>query len=56
MSKMDIEYLKLKMFSYVENEQYEKAEVMKKWILDLGGDPKETNLKTKVEKKLTKKE
>jgi hypothetical protein len=35
----DIEYLKLKLQYYVLNEQYEKAETIKKWIIDLGGNP-----------------
>jgi len=39
MGKADIEYLKLKMKLYVKEEQYEKAAKIKKWIIELGGDP-----------------
>jgi hypothetical protein len=39
MGKNDIEYLKVKMYIYVIKEEYEKAEQMKKWIIELGGDP-----------------
>jgi hypothetical protein len=39
MGKYDIIYLKLRLQLYLLNEQYEKAEVIKKWITDLGGDP-----------------
>ena len=39
MGETDIEYLKVKMYIYVIKEEYEKAEQMKQWIIDLGGDP-----------------
>ena len=35
----DIHFLKLKLKLYLIEEQYEKAETMKKWIVELGGDP-----------------
>lgn len=38
-SKGDINYLRLKLKLYIHEEQYEKAEVMRRWIVELGGDP-----------------
>jgi hypothetical protein len=35
----DISFLKMKLLQYVIEEKYEKAEVIKKWIIELGGDP-----------------
>lgn len=48
----DIEYLKLKMEYYVLKEEYEKAEKLKKWIVELGGDPelKKKNVKNRETK------
>jgi hypothetical protein len=43
-SKADIEYLKLKLKLYLLEEDYEKAEVIKKWIIDLGGNPEIENV------------
>lgn len=39
MAQEDIEYLKLKMQQRIINEQYESAEKIKQWIIELGGDP-----------------
>lgn len=35
----DIRYLKLKLVLYLYEERYERAEVMKQWIIELGGNP-----------------
>ena len=43
-SEEDIEYLKLKLKLYLLEENYEKAEVIKKWIIELGGNPEIKNL------------
>lgn len=43
-SEADIEYLKLKLKLYLLEENYEKAEVIKKWIIELGGNPEIENL------------
>ena len=43
-SEADIEYLKLKLKLYLLEEDYEKAEVIKKWIIDLGGNPEIENV------------
>ena len=43
-SEADIEYLKLKLKLYLLEENYEKAEVIKKWIIDLGGNPQIENV------------
>ena len=43
-SEADIEYLKLKLKLYLLEENYEKAEVIKKWIIELGGNPEIKNL------------
>jgi hypothetical protein len=43
-SEADIEYLKLKLKLYLLEENYEKAEVIKKWIIDLGGNPEIENV------------
>lgn len=38
-SEADIRLLKLKLKIYLIEEEYEKAEVMRKWIVELEGDP-----------------
>ena len=43
-SKGDIAYLRLKLMIYLHEEEYEKAEVMKKWIIELGGNPEIENI------------
>jgi hypothetical protein len=43
-SKGDITYLRLKLMVYLYEEEYEKAEVMKKWIIELGGNPEIENI------------
>ena len=43
-SEADIEYLKIKLKLYLLEENYEKAEVIKKWIIDLGGNPEIENV------------
>lgn len=43
-SEADIEYLKLKLKLYLLEENYEKAEVIKKWIIELGGNPEIENV------------
>ena len=43
-SEADIEYLKLKLKLYLIEENYEKAEVIKKWIIELGGNQEIKNL------------
>ena len=43
-SEADIEYLKLKLKLYLLEENYEKDEVIKKWIIELGGNPEIKNL------------
>lgn len=39
MAQQDIEYLKLKMQQHILNEEYESAEKLKQWIIELGGNP-----------------
>jgi len=39
MGQADIEYLKLRMRLYILEEEYEKAAELKRWIIDLGGNP-----------------
>ena len=43
-SEADIEYLKLKLKLYLLEENYEKAEVIKQWIIELGGNPEIENV------------
>lgn len=43
-SKGDITYLRLKLMIYLYEEEYEKAEVMKRWIVELGGNPEIENI------------
>tara|TARA_R100000084_G_C4528770_1_gene90204 strand:- start:114 stop:296 length:183 start_codon:yes stop_codon:yes gene_type:complete len=45
----DIRILKLKLKLYLLQEDYEKAEVMKNWIIDLGGDPEVEDIETILE-------
>tara|TARA_Y100000389_G_C17457626_1_gene519271 strand:- start:2936 stop:3115 length:180 start_codon:yes stop_codon:yes gene_type:complete len=39
MGQADIEYLKVRMRLYILEEEYEKAAELKRWIIDLGGNP-----------------
>lgn len=50
-SEADIEYLKIRLKLYLNEEDYEKAEVIKQWIIELGGNPEIEN----VEKLLVEK-
>lgn len=43
-SKADIEWLKIKLKIYLHEEKYEKAEVIKQWIIELGGNPEIKNI------------
>lgn len=43
-SEADIEYLKIRLKLYLNEEDYEKAEVIKQWIIDLGGNPEIENV------------
>lgn len=45
-SKGDIRYLKLKLMLYLCEENYERAEVMRKWIVELGGNPEIEDIDT----------
>jgi protein-arginine kinase activator protein McsA len=45
-SEADIEDLKTKLTLYLHEEEYEKAEVMRKWIIDLEGDPSIENVES----------
>jgi len=47
-SKGDITYLRLKLMIYLYEEEYEKAEVIKKWIIELGGNPEIENINSLV--------
>tara|TARA_Y100000389_G_scaffold138948_1_gene136696 strand:- start:3815 stop:3997 length:183 start_codon:yes stop_codon:yes gene_type:complete len=40
----DIKYLKIKLKLYLLEENYEKAEVIKQWIIELGGNPEIKNI------------
>ncbi len=51
----DIRILKLKLKLYLLQEDYEKAEVMKNWIIDLGGDPEVEDIETILEENPTNK-
>jgi len=50
MGQADIEYLKIRMRLYILEEEYEKAAELKKWIIDLGGDPELEDIETVLEK------
>ena len=39
MGQADIEYLKVRMRLYILEEEYEKVAELKRWIIDLGGNP-----------------
>jgi len=54
MSDKDIEFLKLKIKLYIVNEEYEKAAELKKWIIDLGGDPEIDNVDALIEERIKK--
>lgn len=45
----DIEFLKLKMKVHILNEHYEKAAMLKKWIIEMGGDPNIENIGVLIE-------
>lgn len=49
-SEADIEYLKTKLTLYLHEEEYEKAEVMRKWIIDLEGDPTIEDVETIIKR------
>ncbi len=51
MSDKDIEFLKLKIKLHIVNEEYEKAAELKKWIIDLGGDPEIENVDVLIEER-----
>jgi len=51
----DIRILKIKLKLYLLEENYEKAEVMKNWIIDLGGDPEVKDIETILGENLTNK-
>lgn len=53
-SEADIEYLKLKLKLYLLGEDYEKAEVIKKWIIELGGNPEIENVDVLIEERIKK--
>jgi len=50
MGQADIEYLKIRMRLYILEEEYEKAAELKKWIIDLGGDPELDDIEMVLEK------
>ena len=45
-SDRDIEFLKLKIKLYIFNEEYEKAAELKKWVIEMGGDPEIEDIET----------
>ena len=49
MGQADIEYLKIRMRLYILEEEYEKAAELKRWIIDLGGDPELDDIETVLE-------
>jgi hypothetical protein len=55
MSDKDIEFLKIKMKLYIVNEEYEKAAKLKKWIIEMGGDPNIDNIDVLIEERIRKK-
>ena len=50
MGQADIEYLKIRMRLYILEEEYEKAAELKRWIIDLGGDPELDDIEVVLEK------
>ena len=50
MGQADIEYLKLRMRLYILEEEYEKAAELKRWIIDLGGNPELEDIEMVLEK------
>jgi len=50
MGQADIEYLKVRMRLYILEEEYEKAAELKKWIIDLGGNPELDDIEKVLEK------
>jgi protein-arginine kinase activator protein McsA len=54
MSDKDIDFLKLKIKLYIVNEEYEKAAELKKWIIEMGGNPKIENVEMLIEERLRK--
>lgn len=55
MSDKDIEFLKIKIKLYIVNEEYEKAAELKKWIIEMGGDPNIDNIDVLIEERIRKK-
>lgn len=47
----DVEYLRLRLLYYEIHEEYERAEKIKQWIIELGGNPVIDNEKNKRNKK-----
>ncbi len=54
-SDRDIEFLKLKIKLYILNEEYEKAAELKKWVIEMGGDPEIEDIETILEENPTNK-
>ena len=54
MSDKDIGFLKLKIKFYIVNEEYEKAAELKKWIIEMGGDPEIENVEMLIEERVKK--
>jgi hypothetical protein len=54
MSDKDVDFLKLKIKFYIVNEEYEKAAELKKWIIEMGGNPKIENVEMLIEERLRK--
>jgi|TARA_R110001592_G_scaffold54758_2_gene167738 hypothetical protein len=50
MGQADIEYLKVRMRLYILEEEYEKAAELKRWIIDLGGNPELDDIEKVLEK------
>jgi|TARA_B100001094_G_scaffold325072_1_gene378786 hypothetical protein len=54
MSDKDVDFLKLKIKFYIVNEEYEKAAELKKWIIEMGGDPEIENVEMLIEERVRK--
>ena len=54
MSDKDVDFLKLKIKFYIVNEEYEKAAELKKWIIEMGGDPEIDNVEMLIEERVRK--
>ena len=48
-SDRDIEFLKIKIKLYIVNEEYEKAAELKRWVIEMGGDPEIENVEMLIE-------